>query len=101
MAVVFRSRLSPDVDEDYAKRSAEMFGYALKMPGFRSVKGYTAKDGESLTLVEFDTTEQLEAWPKHAAHLQAQREGSDEFYSGYRLQVCALARTSEFGSAEQ
>ena len=71
------------------------------MPGFRSVKGYTAEDGESLALVEFDTTEQLEAIPKHAAHLQAQREGRDEFYSEYRLQVCALVRTPDFGSAEQ
>ncbi len=48
-----------------------------------------------------DTTEQLEAWPKHAAHMQAQREGRDTFYSEYRLQVCELVRTSEFGSAEQ
>ncbi len=101
MAVVFRFRLSPDINEDYAKRSAEMFGYALKMPGFRSVKGYTAKDGESLALVELDTSEQLDAWPKHAAHLQAQGEGRDEFSSGYRLQVCSLVRTSAFGSAEQ
>ncbi len=101
MAVVFRSRLSPDVDEDSAKRSAEMFGYAPKMPGFRSVKGCTAEDGESLALVEFDTTEQLEASPKHAAHLQAQREGRDEFYSEYRVQVCELVRPSESGPAEQ
>ncbi len=100
-AVIFRSRLSPDVDEDYAKRPPEMFGYAPKMPGFRSVKSCTAEDGESLALVEFDTTEQLEALPKHAAHLQAQREGRDEFYSEYRLQVCPLVRTSELGSAEQ
>ncbi len=43
----------------------------------------------------------LEALPKRTAHLQAQREGRDEFYSEYRLQVCALVRTSEFGPAEQ
>ena len=100
-AVVFRSRLRPHADENYAKRSLEMFGYASKMPGFRSMKGYTANDGESLTLVEFDTTEQLEAWPKHAAHLQAQREGRDKIYSEYRLQVGELVRTSAFGSAEK
>ena len=101
MAAVFRFRLSPDVDEDCAKRSAEMFGYAPKMPGLRSVEGCTAEDGESLALVEFDTTEQLEALPKHAAHLQAQREGRDEFYAEYRLQMCPLVRPSELGSAEQ
>ena len=57
-AVVFRSRLRPHADEDYAKRSLEMFGYASKMPGFRSMKGYTANDGESLALVEFGSAEQ-------------------------------------------
>ena len=101
MAVVFRSRLSADVDEDYAKRSVEMFGYASKMPGLRSVKRYTAEDGESLTLVEVDTTEQLEARTKQAAHRQAQREWGDKFYSDYRVQVCELVRPSESGPAEQ
>ncbi len=56
-AVVFRSRLRPHADEDYAKRLQEMFGYASKMPGFRSMKGYTADDGENLTLVEFGPAE--------------------------------------------
>ncbi len=57
-AVVFRSRLGPHADEDYAKRLLEMFGYASKVSGFRSMKGYTANDGESLTLVEFGAAEQ-------------------------------------------
>ncbi len=56
-AVGFRSHLRPHADEDYAKRSPEMFGCASKMPGFRSMKGYTANDGESLTLVEFGPAE--------------------------------------------
>ena len=57
-AVDFRSRLRPHADEDYAKRSLEIFGYASKMPGFRSMKGYTANDGESLALFEFGSAEQ-------------------------------------------
>jgi len=56
-AVVFRSRLRPHADEDYAKRLLEMFGYASKMLGFRSMKGYTANDGENLTLIEFGSAE--------------------------------------------
>ncbi len=56
-AVVFRSRLRPHADEDFAKRSLEMFGYASKVSGFRSTKGYTANDGENLTLVEFGSAE--------------------------------------------
>ena len=101
MAVVFRSRLSRDVDEDHANRSAEVFGYASKMPGFRSVKGYTAEDGESLTLVEFDPTDPLETQTKQAAHRQAQREWGDKLCSEYRVQVCEPVRPSESAPAEQ
>ena len=101
MAVDFRSRLSRDVDEDHANRSAEVFGYASKVPGFRPVKGCTAEAGESLTLVEFHTTEPLEARTKQAAHRQAQHESGDKFYSEYRVQVCELVRPSESGPAEQ
>ncbi len=101
MAVVFRSRLSRDVDEDHPNRSAEVFGYASKMPGFRSLTGFTAEDGESLAFVEFDTTEPLEARTKQAAHRQAQHESGDKFYSEYRVQVCELVRPSESGPAEQ
>ncbi len=101
MAVVFRSRLSRDIDESHAKRSAEVFGYASKMPGLQSLKGYTAEDGESLTLVEFDTPEPLEARTKQAVHRQAQRESGDKFYSEYRVQVCGRVWPSESGPAEQ
>ena len=56
-AVVFRARLRPHADEDYAKRPPETFRYASKMRGFRSMKGYTANTGESLTPVEFGPAE--------------------------------------------
>lgn len=96
MVVVFRSRLRPGVDEEYAARSAEMLSIASKMPGFLSIKGFTAEDGETLGLVEFDTAEHLEAWRKHADHLEAQREGREKFYAEYRVQVCELVRGSDF-----
>ncbi len=96
MVIVFRSRLRPGVDEEFEARSAEMFGYASEMPGFRSIKAYTAEDGESVGIVEFDSAEELEAWRQRPEHLEAQREGREKFFAEYRIQVCEVVRTSDF-----
>ena len=96
MVIVFRSRLRPGVDEEFDARSAEMFRYASEMPGFRSIKTYTAEDGENVGLVEFDTADELEAWRQRAEHVQAQREGREKFFAEYRIQVCEVVRTSDF-----
>ena len=94
--IVFRNRMRPDAPETYAARSAEIFGYGQAMPGFRSIKSYTAEDGERLTLIEFDTQEQVRAWGKHAEHRKAQQEGRDLYYSEYHLQICEIVRESHW-----
>jgi heme-degrading monooxygenase HmoA len=94
--VVFRNRMAPDAPATYAARSAEMYGYAQKMPGFRSIKAFTAEDGERLVLIEFETEAQVRAWGAHAEHRKAQQEGRDLYYSEYSLQVCEVARESRF-----
>jgi hypothetical protein len=66
-----------------------------------SVRSGQREEIQVALVFEFDTTEQLEPWPRQAVHLQAQREERDEFCSECRLQVCALVRTSEFGPSEQ
>ena len=66
--IVFRNRMRPDAPDSYGARSAEIYGYGQAMPGFRSIKSYTAEDGERLTLIEFDTQEQVLAWGAHAEH---------------------------------
>ena len=94
--VVFRNRMAPDAPATYAARSAEIFGYGQKMPGFRSIKAFTAEDGERLVLIEFDTEAQVRAWGAHAEHRKAQQEGRELYYSEYTLQVCEVVRESRF-----
>jgi heme-degrading monooxygenase HmoA len=94
--IVFRNRLVPDVPESYGPRAAEVYGYAVKMPGFRSFKSFTADDGERLALIEFETEAQCRAWRDHAEHRKAQQEGRDLYYSEYSLQICEVLRESRF-----
>jgi heme-degrading monooxygenase HmoA len=94
--IVFRSRLVDDVPGSYGPRAAEMFGYATKMPGFRSFKQFTADDGERVSLIEFETEAQSRAWREHAEHRKAQQEGRDLYYAEFSLQVCEVIRESRF-----
>lgn len=94
--IVFRSRMAPDAPESYGARAEEIYGYAVKMPGFRSIKDFVAEDGERLALVEFESEAHSRAWGQHAEHRKAQQEGRDLYYSEYSIQVCELVRESRF-----
>ena len=56
----------------------------------------TAEDGERLTLIEFDTQEQVRAWGKHAEHRKAQQEGRDLYYASTTSQICDVVRESHW-----
>ena len=94
--IVFRNRLVDDVPESYGPRAAEIFGYAQKMPGFRSFKMFEAPDGERLALIEFETEAQSRAWGQHLEHRKAQQEGRELYYAEYSVQVCEVVRESRF-----
>ena len=46
IVTVFRSRLMPDVREDYVALADRMNEIARTMPGYISHKGFFAEDGE-------------------------------------------------------
>jgi heme-degrading monooxygenase HmoA len=94
--IVFRTRLAPDCPESYGDRAAEIYGYALKAPGFVSIKDFVAEDGERVALVEFETEAQSRAWAQHPEHRKAQQEGRDLYYSAYSLQICEVVRETRF-----
>lgn len=93
---VFRSRLRPDAQEEYGVWAARMSDLAKTMPGYISHKGFTAPDGERVTIVEFETEEQQQAWSANAEHVEAKRKGRASFYSEYSIQVCTVHREHRF-----
>jgi heme-degrading monooxygenase HmoA len=68
------------------------------MPGFVSYKDFVAEDGESVSIVEFDSVEHLQAWRDHPEHRAAQEQGRSTFFSEYHVQVCNVLRESRFRS---
>jgi heme-degrading monooxygenase HmoA len=89
---LFRSRLRPEHREEYERWATRIHDLAVKMPGFISIKTFTADDGERVSIVEFESKETLRAWREQADHRQAQELGRQKFYSEYRIQVCQPIR---------
>jgi heme-degrading monooxygenase HmoA len=100
VVVVFRSRLRPGVEKEIGKTGARMAELATSMPGFVSYRDYAAADGESVSIVEFESQETLAAWRDHPEHRQAQAAGRERWFSEYRVTVCESVRESSFGPGQ-
>jgi heme-degrading monooxygenase HmoA len=94
VVTIFRSRLKPGADAEYAEWAARISALAATMPGYVSHKGFVAADGERVTIVEFDSEDAQRAWRAHPDHVAAQAKGRRDFYAEYRLQVCRVERES-------
>ena len=93
---IFRSRLRPDIYEEYSTASARMLELAKAMPGFISIESYQDDTGARITIAEFASHEQAAAWRSQPEHLEVQRIGRERFYEEYRVQVCTLDREYAF-----
>jgi heme-degrading monooxygenase HmoA len=96
IVTVFRSRLRPDVREEYVALAARMNEIARTMPGYISHKGFFADDGERVTVVEFESEDAMRAWRMHPEHRAAQKLGRERFYESYSVQVCEVKREARF-----
>lgn len=89
---VFRSRLNPGIQEDYAKTAKRMAELSKQMPGFVSYKIFHAEDGERVTIVEFSDDESQKIWAKHPEHLEARKNGRELWFETYDVAVCEVIR---------
>ena len=93
---VFRSRVKPEAQEEYARWAARMGELARQMPGYISHKGFAAEDGERVTIVEFESEQAQRAWSVRPEHVEAKEKGRASFYLEYRIQICSVQRDSAF-----
>src|SRR5918996_6160460 len=88
VVTVFRSRLRPEALDEYGPRAAEMVALAKTMPGLVDVKGFTAEDGERVTLVTFADAESQRAWREDPPHPRAPHHGRHPVYAEVSIPVC-------------
>ena len=94
--IVFRSRLRPDIGEQYDRHADTVYAKAVEMPGFIAAKDFVADDGERLALVEWDNAADLSRWRNEPSHAAAQAAGRERYYSEYKIQICTVERHSSF-----
>ncbi|HEV2457613.1 MAG TPA: antibiotic biosynthesis monooxygenase [Ktedonobacterales bacterium] len=95
--VLFGTELRADADlEEYQARSRRMNELVRQIPGFISVKGYTADDGEEVTIARFESEEALDTWRFQPEHVETQRRAREAYYESYWVQVCATIRDYAF-----
>jgi heme-degrading monooxygenase HmoA len=100
IVVVFRSRLRPGVRDEYVPLSDRLSAVVRTMPGYISHKGFSAEDGERVTIVEFEEAEGLRAWRRHPEHVEAIKLARQKYYVEYSVQVCTLDRESKFKASD-
>jgi heme-degrading monooxygenase HmoA len=94
---IFCTHVKPQADlQQLNALNQRMVALVSMMPGFFSLKDFSAQDGELLVIAEFDSLESVDAWKAHPEHLAAQRRGREEFLADYRIQVCNVLRTADF-----
>lgn len=94
IVAVFKSRLNPESVAEYSQMAARMSVLAATIPGYISHKGFTAEDGERVTIVEFESEIGLRAWATHPEHVEAKKKGRELFFTEYRVQICNVVRDS-------
>jgi heme-degrading monooxygenase HmoA len=94
---VFRNRKRPDMDlSAYQADNARMEELAASQPGFLSIKGFVADDGEVVAISEWDSEEAAKAWGSHPEHAQVQARGRSAYYDSYTLYSCSDPRVRSF-----
>ena len=95
--VVFRNRKRADIDQAaYDAESDRMEAMALEQPGYRSFKSYTADDGETIALSEWDDEGSARGWGRVAEHAVVQANGRERYYASYTLFACPDPRIHRF-----
>jgi heme-degrading monooxygenase HmoA len=96
IVVLFRSRLSAAAGQDYADTAVAMLDAARGMPGFVDFKSFRADDGERLSVVRWSDLPSMEAWRKHAGHVEAKRLGRARWYDEYHIESTEVLQRRDF-----
>lgn len=94
---VFRNHKRPDMDvAAYQADNARMEELASAQPGFISIKGFVAEDGEVVALSEWASEADAKAWGSHAEHAVVQARGRADYYESYTLYSCTDAKVRSY-----
>ena len=88
-AVIFTS-ISSAQDMGYGAMATKMVELAARQPGFLGVE--SAREELGITVSYWTDLKSIANWKANAEHLQAQRLGREQWYSGYKTRISKVER---------
>jgi heme-degrading monooxygenase HmoA len=92
-AVIFTS-LRSEAYDGYEKMAEEMEKLVVNQDGYLGHE--SARDGLGITVSYWRDLDAIKNWKKNSAHLQAQKQGRENWYSAYKVRICKVERDYEF-----
>jgi heme-degrading monooxygenase HmoA len=99
-AVIFTARRAAP-DPAYEATAARMVELARDQPGFLGIESARDNAGVGITVSYWRDEESIRRWKLLAEHLEAQRLGRAQWYSGYVLRVARVERAYTLESSER
>ena len=97
IAVIFEFEPDAGKTADYLEIASDLLPIVEEIDGFISIERFESlvQPGKILSLSLWRDEEAVKEWRNVAEHRQAQRDGRNGIFSGYRLRVCSVIR--EYG----
>ena len=94
IAVIFEFEPDAGKTADYLEIASHLNPIVEEIDGFISIERFESlvQPGKILSLSLWRDEEAVKEWRNVAEHRQAQRDGRNGIFSGYRLRVCSVIR---------
>lgn len=99
-AVIFSAQLSDD-DDGYAVTAARMVELAGEQPGFLGAESARDSSGFGITVSYWSDEDAIRQWKANVEHLEAQKQGKDQWYQRFQLRVTKVERAYEFSAKQR
>ncbi|HAV63829.1 MAG TPA: antibiotic biosynthesis monooxygenase [Verrucomicrobiales bacterium] len=97
-AVIFTAQRTASGGADYGAMADRMLELARAQPGYVGIESVRGGDGLGITVSYWESEEAIRNWKANTEHLEAQRRGREEWYSGFSLRVCRVERAYGTGN---
>ena len=103
IAVIFEFEPDAGKTAEYLEIASGLHSIVEKIDGFISIERFEslAQPGKILSLSLWRDEEAVKEWRNVAEHRQAQRDGRNGIFSGYRLRVASVIRDYGLGERDQ
>lgn len=99
-AVIFTSLRKGEAD-GYNEMAEHMQKLSTQQEGYLGVQSVRGNDGIGITVSYWRNLEDIARWKSNTEHQEAQKQGKDQWYSGYEVRICRVEREYTFGELPQ